>query len=115
MGAGSVGTAEDQAGVGRNAPLDELRPERLDIVEQIRTSERDGLIQNLDEREQAKRRASEGRRARGEADRRDDWLPNSVFTDHDNIVDQCCYRLSRLIEQPWRFMTIGRGDWANRL
>jgi tape measure domain-containing protein len=65
---GLIGTAEDQAGVGRNARLEELRRERLRIIEQIDTAERDGLIRNLDEREQAERRASEARRARGEQD-----------------------------------------------
>jgi transposase len=45
---------------------------------------------------------------------RDNWLSNRVFTDHDNIVDHCCYHWNRLIEQPWRIMSIGMREWAHR-
>ena len=43
---------------------------------------------------------------------RDNWLSNRVFTSHDNIVDHCCEAWNRLIDQPWRIMTIGRRKWA---
>ncbi|MDR7154328.1 hypothetical protein J2W40_001140 [Sphingobium xenophagum] len=37
---------------------------------------------------------------------------NRIFTSHDNIVDLCCEAWNRLIDQPWRIMTIGRRKWA---
>ena len=43
---------------------------------------------------------------------RDNWLSNRVFTSHDNIVDHCCEAWNRLVEQPWRIMSIGRRQWA---
>ena len=43
---------------------------------------------------------------------RDNWLSNRVFTSHDNIIDHCCEASNRLIDQPWRIMTIGRRTWA---
>ena len=43
---------------------------------------------------------------------RDNWLSNRVFTSHDNIVDHCCEAWNKLIDQPWRIMTIGRRKWA---
>jgi transposase len=39
---------------------------------------------------------------------RDYWLSNRVFTSDDNIIDQCCEAWNRLIDQPWRIMTIER-------
>ena len=45
---------------------------------------------------------------------RDNWLSNRVFTSHDNIVDHCCEAWNKLIDQPWRIMTIGRRQWARR-
>jgi hypothetical protein len=41
------------------------------------------------------------------------WLSNRVFRDHDDIVDHCCHHWNRLIEQPWRIMSIGLREWAN--
>ena len=43
---------------------------------------------------------------------RDNWLSSRVFTSHDNIVDHCCEAWNKLIDQPWRIMTIGRRQWA---
>jgi transposase len=43
---------------------------------------------------------------------RDNWLSNRVFTSYDNIVDHCCEAWNKLIDQPWRIMTIGRRNWA---
>ena len=43
---------------------------------------------------------------------RDNWLSNRVFTSHDNIIDHCCEAWNKLIDQPWRIMTIGRRKWA---
>ena len=42
----------------------------------------------------------------------DNWLSNRVFTSHDNIVDRCCEAWNKLVDQPWRIMTIGRRRWA---
>ena len=44
---------------------------------------------------------------------RDNWLSNRVFEDHDDIVDHCCDAWNRLIDQPWRIMSIGMREWAH--
>jgi transposase len=44
---------------------------------------------------------------------RDNWLSNRVLRGHDEIVEHCCRHWSRLIEQPWRIMSIGMRDWAH--
>jgi hypothetical protein len=46
---------------------------------------------------------------------RDNWLSNRVFTSNDNIVDLCCEAWNKLIDQPWRIMTIGHRKWASEL
>ncbi len=43
---------------------------------------------------------------------RDNWLSNRVFTSYDNIVDHCCFAWNKLVDQPWRIMSIGRRQWA---
>jgi transposase len=43
---------------------------------------------------------------------RDNWLSNRVFTSYENIIDHCCEAWNKLIDQPWRIMTIGRRKWA---
>lgn len=43
---------------------------------------------------------------------RDNWPSNRVFTFHDNIIDLCCDAWNRLVDQPWRIVTIGRHKWA---
>ena len=45
---------------------------------------------------------------------RDNWLSNRVFTSYDNIVDHCCEAWNKLIDQPWRIISIGMRDWAHR-
>ncbi|OWK25823.1 endonuclease DDE [Rhizobium yanglingense] len=45
---------------------------------------------------------------------RDNWLSNRVFKDYDDIVDQCCRAWNRLIDQPWKIMSIGLREWAHR-
>jgi transposase len=45
---------------------------------------------------------------------RDNWLSNRVFTSYDDIVDQCCHAWNRLVEQPWRIMSLGLRQWAHR-
>lgn len=39
---------------------------------------------------------------------RNNWLSNRVFTSYDNIIDHCCKAWNKLVDQPWRIMTIGR-------
>jgi hypothetical protein len=45
---------------------------------------------------------------------RDNWLSNRVFGSFDDIVDHCCDAWNKLVDQPWRIMSIGLRDWAYR-
>ena len=45
---------------------------------------------------------------------RDNWLSNRVFKSHDDIVARCCEAWNKLIDQPWKIMSIGRRQWAHR-
>jgi transposase len=45
---------------------------------------------------------------------RDNWLSNRVFLSYDNLVDHCCEAWNRLIDKPWKIMSIGLRDWAHR-
>ena len=38
---------------------------------------------------------------------RDNWLSNRIFNSFDDIVDHCCDAWNKLINQPWRIMSIG--------
>jgi len=38
----------------------------------------------------------------------DNWLSNRIFKSHDNIIDLCYEAWNKLVNQPWRIMTIGR-------
>jgi hypothetical protein len=44
---------------------------------------------------------------------RDNWLSNRVFRSHEAVVDHCCDAWNRLVDQPWRIMSIGLRDWAH--
>ena len=44
---------------------------------------------------------------------RDNWLSNRVFRSYEAVVDHCCDAWNRLVEQPWRIMSIGLRDWAH--
>ena len=44
---------------------------------------------------------------------RDNWLSNHLFTSHHDILDHCCSAWNKLVDQPWRIMSIGRRDWAH--
>jgi transposase len=46
---------------------------------------------------------------------RDNWLSNRVFASYDAILDHCCDAWNKLVDQPWRIMSIGSRDWANGL
>jgi len=45
---------------------------------------------------------------------RDNWLSNRIFKSYADIVDHCCEAWNKLIDQPWRIMSIGMRDWAHR-
>ena len=45
---------------------------------------------------------------------RENWLSNRVFKSFKDIVDHCCDAWNKLIDQPWRIMSIGIRDWAYR-
>jgi transposase len=45
---------------------------------------------------------------------RDNWLSNRIFQSYDDLVDHCCEAWNKLIDQPWRIMSIGLRDWAYR-
>ena len=44
---------------------------------------------------------------------RDNWLSNRVFGSYDEIVDHCCDAWNKLVEQPWKIMSLGLRDWAH--
>lgn len=45
---------------------------------------------------------------------RDNWISNRVFHSYDDIVDHCCQAWNKLIDQPWKIMSIGLRDWAHQ-
>ena len=44
---------------------------------------------------------------------RDNWLSNRVFKSYDDLVDHCCAAWNKLVDQPWRIMSIGLRAWAH--
>jgi transposase len=44
---------------------------------------------------------------------RENWLSNRVFNAYDDIVDHCCQAWNKLVDYPWRILTIGRREWAH--
>ena len=44
---------------------------------------------------------------------RDNWLSNCVFKSYTDIVDHCCDAWNKLMDQPWRIMSIGLREWAH--
>lgn len=44
---------------------------------------------------------------------RDNWLSNRIFHSVEDTVGHCCEAWNKLIEQPWRIMSIGLRDWAH--
>jgi transposase len=44
---------------------------------------------------------------------RGNWLSNRVFPTYHDILDHCCEAWNRLIDQPWRIMSIGLRDWIH--
>jgi hypothetical protein len=43
---------------------------------------------------------------------RQNWLSNRVFTGFDNIADLCCDAWNRLVDQPWKIMSIAQRQWT---
>jgi len=44
---------------------------------------------------------------------RDNWLPNRIFKSCGDIVDHCCFAWKKRVDQPWRIMSVGLGQWAH--
>jgi transposase len=44
---------------------------------------------------------------------RDNWLSNRVFKSYDDLVDLSCESWKKLVDQPWRIMSIGLRQWAH--
>ena len=44
---------------------------------------------------------------------RDNSLSNRVFRSYTDIVDHCCDAWNKLMDQPWRIMSIGLREWAH--
>lgn len=44
---------------------------------------------------------------------RENWLSNRVFTSYEDILDHCCHAWNKLIDQPWKIMSIGCRQWAH--
>jgi len=38
---------------------------------------------------------------------------NRVFKSYDDLVDHCCEAWNKLVDQPWRIMSIGLRQWAH--
>jgi transposase len=45
---------------------------------------------------------------------RDNWLSNRVFNSYDGILGHCCCAWNKLIDMPWKIMSIGVREWAHR-
>ncbi|BBK29667.1 hypothetical protein STHU_48730 [Allostella humosa] len=45
---------------------------------------------------------------------RDNWLSNRVFQSYDDILDHCAHAWNKLVDQPWKIMSIGLRAWAHR-
>lgn len=44
---------------------------------------------------------------------RDNWLSNRIFASGEDLVGHCCDAWNKLIDQPWRIMSLGLRDWAH--
>ena len=44
---------------------------------------------------------------------RENWLSNRIFESYDDMVALCCEAWNKLIDQPWKIMSIGRRQWAH--
>ena len=44
--------------------------------------------------------------------RRDKWLSSRILKSYEDIVDNCCFAWNKLVDQPWRIMSLGLRPWA---
>lgn len=44
---------------------------------------------------------------------RDNWLSNHVFRSYEDIVGHCCDAWNKLIDRPWKIISIGMREWAH--
>ena len=44
---------------------------------------------------------------------RGNWLSNRVFNSDDDIVAHCCHAWNKLIDQPWKIISIGHRKWTH--
>ncbi len=44
---------------------------------------------------------------------RDNWLSNRIFKSYDDVVDHCCFAWNKLVDQPWKIMSLGLRQWAH--
>ena len=44
---------------------------------------------------------------------RDNWISNRVFNSYDEIIAISAEAWNKLIDQPWRIMSIGIREWAH--
>ena len=45
---------------------------------------------------------------------RDNWLSNRIFKSYEDILDHCCFAWNKLVDMPWKIMSIGTREWAHR-
>jgi hypothetical protein len=43
---------------------------------------------------------------------RDNWLSNRIFKSYEDILDHCCYAWNKLVDMPWKIMSIETRSWA---
>ena len=43
---------------------------------------------------------------------RENWLSNRIFGSYEAILDHCCDAWTKLVDQPWRIMSLGLRAWA---
>ncbi len=44
---------------------------------------------------------------------RDNWLSNRIFKSYEDLLAHCCEAWNKLVDQPWRIMSIGLRKWAH--
>ena len=44
---------------------------------------------------------------------RNNWLSNRIFSSYQNIVTHCCEAWNKLIDQPWKIISLGYRQWAH--
>ena len=45
---------------------------------------------------------------------RDNWLSNRIFSSYEALLSLCCEAWNKLIDQPWKIMSIAMREWAHR-